>query len=123
MAIDSLSAAGAVANAAPPARSADAAAASAPPQPGPPSAAAKTAPAAAEPSLADLKKAVSSVQQAVEAKSSNLSFVFAKDAGTTVLQLTDKQSGDVILQIPSKAVIALADLIDKPGGMFVEQKI
>ncbi len=39
-----------------------------------------------------------------------------------MLQLTDKQSGDVILQIPSKAVIAVADQIDKPGGLFIQQK-
>ena len=117
MAIDSLSAAGGAAISAPapnpqPARSSGATAATgqAPPTT-----------QSVEASLAQIKQAASAVQQAVAAQSSNLAFGFAKDAGTTVVQLTDKQSGDVILQLPSQAVIALADQIGKPGGLFVQQ--
>ncbi len=126
MAIDSLSAAGSVlanaANAVPasspqPARGADTAAVSLKPQ-----APASPPAQSVEASLAQIKQAASAVQAAVAAQTSNLAFGFAKDAGTTVLQLTDKQSGDVILQIPSKAVIAVADQIDKPGGLFIQQK-
>jgi len=123
MAIDSLGAAAGVASGAPapnpqPARGAGAAAATGQAQaPAPPPV------QSVEASLVQLKQATSAVQQAVESKSNNLAFGFAKDSGTTVVQLTDKQSGDVILQLPSKAVIALADQIGKPGGLFVQQKV
>ena len=77
----------------------------------------------AEPSLEEVKRAASLVQDVIQAKASNLTFAVAQDAGKTIVRLTDKQSGEVILQIPSKEMIAIASQIDKLAGMFVQQKV
>lgn len=77
-----------------------------------------------EPSLAEVKKAAEDVQQIVQARANNLHFAVEQDqdAGKTVVKLQDKQSGEVILQIPSKEMISIAKEIDKLLGMFVRQK-
>lgn len=76
-----------------------------------------------EPSLEEVKRATQQVQQVVQAKVSNLQFAIAQDQGQTIVRLMDKLSGEVILQIPSKAMVAIADQIDKTVGMFVRQKV
>lgn len=76
-----------------------------------------------EPSLEEVKRATHQVQQVVQAKASNLQFAIAQDQGQTIVRLMDRQSGEVILQIPSKAMVAIADQIDKTVGMFVRQKV
>lgn len=100
-----------------PARNAEAAA-----LPGQSQAAAAQPPQKPEPSLEEVKNATNAVQQVVQAKASNLTFAVGQDEGKTVVKLMDKQSGEVILQIPSKEMIAIADQIDKIVGMFVQQK-
>jgi len=118
MAIQSLSGAGnAPAPNPQPAHSAEAAAV-----PGQPQAAPAQPAQSHEPSLEEVKRATHQVQQIVQAKASNLQFAIAQDQGQTIVKLMDKQSGEVILQIPSKAMIAIADQIDKTVGLFVQQK-
>lgn len=75
-----------------------------------------------EPSLEEVKQAVNAMQQIVQAKADNLTFAVDQDAGKTIVRLMDKQSGEVILQIPSKEMIAIAAQIDKVAGMLFQQK-
>lgn len=78
-----------------------------------------------EPSFSDVKRAAEEVQKVLQARADNLQFSVDQDddAGRAIVKLKDKQSGEVILQIPSKEMISIAKEIDKLLGVFVKQKV
>ena len=100
------------------ARSDASAAVASAPQAGPASA------AQAEPSLDQVKQAAQAVQQVIQTKTDNLQFSVDhdQDTGQSIVKLMDKQSGETILQIPSKGMVEIAQQIDKIVGMFVQKK-
>ena len=91
----------------------------------PPSSASGQPAQQAEPSLSEVKKAADDVQKVVQARAGNLQFSVDQDedAGRAIVKLMDKQSGEVILQIPSKEMVSIAKEIDKLLGVFVKQKV
>ena len=81
------------------------------------STATQSAPASAvsqsEPSLEQVLQAAKQVQEMVQTKASNLIFSLDKDSGKTIVKIVDSQTDEVIRQIPSEEIVALANALDQ----------
>lgn len=62
------------------------------------------------------------LQKAVQHSASNLQFSVDKDTGKTIIRVTDRESGELIRQIPSQELVDIAKSIDKMQGMLLKQK-
>jgi flagellar protein FlaG len=85
----------------------------------------KTAPVVSDPKAnrETLQKAVDHANKTIQTLSSNdLQFSIDKDTGIEVVKLTDKQTGEVIRQIPSKEMLEIAKSIDAMKGSLVSQQ-
>lgn len=58
----------------------------------------------------------------VQTLSNALDFSVDKETGQTVVKVVDKATGDVIKQIPSEEMLAIAKAIDKVKGLLIQQK-
>ena len=84
-----------------------------------------TAPAAAspEPTPQELKHAVDNINKSLQPTSSNLQFNIDPGTQRAVVKVVDTSTGDVIRQIPSKEVLAIAESIDQLNkGLLLSQK-
>lgn len=83
---------------------------------------------AAAPQLtnAQLKNEVDKINTALQQTSKNLELNFSVDKATNrqVIKLVDKQTGDTVVQIPSEAVLAIAQGIDEfqQHGLLLKQQ-
>lgn len=88
-------------------------------------AAAKSAPAS-EPgkqaSHQDLQQAVKVMNDFVGTLNNSLNFTVDGETGKTVVKVMDMQTNEVIKQIPSEEMLAMAHAIDKLKGLLVHQK-
>lgn len=99
-------------------------------QPGPPigetgtrATVAPHTPVVPEPSPQQLKQAVASINQSLQPSASNLQFNIDPETRTPVVKVVDTSTGDVIRQIPSKEVLAIAESIDQFNkGILLSQK-
>jgi flagellar protein FlaG len=90
-------------------------------------------------STADMKTAVEQMKDFAQVMSRQLQFSVDDDSGKTVVRVLDKDSGDVIRQIPSEEVLSLArhmrelmeaesakvvskGMQDQPVGLLMETK-
>jgi flagellar protein FlaG len=82
------------------------------------------APAAApEPSPQQVRQAVEGINRAVKPSNSNLEFTFDASTRKLVVRMVDADSGEVIRQIPSKVVLAIAESIGEyQKGLLLSQK-
>lgn len=87
-----------------------------------PIAAAETSAASRSTKSDELKSAVEKISKAVSAFTSELSFSIDKDLGVSVVKVIDKQSNEVIRQIPSEEVLNIAKGLDKVLGVLLEQQ-
>jgi flagellar protein FlaG len=86
-------------------------------------AAAPLQPQNSAPDLKQLQKAIQQVQDAVQAHASSIQFALDKDSGETIVKVVDMQTNEVIRQIPSKEMIAIAQSIDQQlQGILLKQK-
>jgi flagellar protein FlaG len=74
------------------------------------------------PSQKQLEAAVKEVARIVQPKASNLDFAIDKDSGKTIVRITDRQTGEMIRQIPSEEMVDLARNLDRMQGMLMKQK-
>jgi flagellar protein FlaG len=75
------------------------------------------------PDLKQLQQAIQQVQAAVQAHASSIQFSLDKDTGETIVKVVDTQTNEVIRQIPSKEMIAIAQSIDQQlQGILLKQK-
>ena len=58
---------------------------------------------------ADIREAVSEINDFVQSVQRDLSFNLDEASGHTVIKVIDRDSGDLIRQIPSEEVLAIAD--------------
>lgn len=65
--------------------------------------------------LKDIKEFVSVVAQ-------NLQFTVDKETGKTIIKVTDASTKEVIRQIPSEEILAIAKALDRFRGLLIEQK-
>jgi flagellar protein FlaG len=100
-----------------------------------PTAAARSAPSAERPPQADsarapaqpidsaqLQDAVLRAGDAVRKLASNLLFSLDQETGKTVIKIVDSQTNEVIRQIPSEEVLAIARNLDRIEGLLLKQK-
>lgn len=83
-----------------------------------------TQPVAAAPTAdsAQLQAAVEDVRKFVEPITQNLEFAIDDDTGRTVIKIIDRQTDEVLRQIPSEEMLQIAQALGKLQGLFVQQK-
>ena len=70
-----------------------------------------------------VEKAVEDVQRFVETMTNNLQFSIDDDSGRTVVKVVDRQTEEVLRQIPSEEMLDIARALGKLKGLLVEQKV
>jgi flagellar protein FlaG len=66
---------------------------------------------------------VQEVSEAVKPVAQSLQFTMEKDLGRTVVKVMDTETKEVIRQIPSEEILAIAKALNKLQGLLVEQKV
>jgi flagellar protein FlaG len=77
------------------------------------------------PSPEQLKEAAANISQAMQQSNQNLEFEFSMDTDTkkTVVKVTDRQTGELVRQIPSEETVAIARSIDRfQRSLLLNQK-
>jgi flagellar protein FlaG len=69
-----------------------------------------------------LNDAAENVQKFVNTINSNLNFRVDDDTGEMVVKVVDATTKDVIRQIPSEEMLAIAKALDRIQGLLVNQK-
>ena len=69
-----------------------------------------------------LSAAISSVEEYIKPFNNRLEFNVDKDIGRVVVKVIDKETEDVILQIPSEEMLSIAKALDNIKGLFVKQQ-
>lgn len=69
-----------------------------------------------------LQQAVEQVRKAVEPVARNLRFSVDDDTGKTIVRVVDSVTKEVIRQIPSEELLAIARAIDRMQGLLIRQK-
>jgi flagellar protein FlaG len=79
--------------------------------------------AAAEPSPQQVRQAVASISQALRQSNSNLEFSIDPGTHRVVVKVLDRETGDLIRQIPSREVLAIAESIGQyQKGLLFSQE-
>lgn len=72
----------------------------------------------------ELNKLVAQVNMTLQGRFSDLKFTVAEGTDINVVRIEDAETGKLIRQIPSEAVVAIARALDKvQRGMMFEEKI
>lgn len=69
-----------------------------------------------------LEKAVKDLSQGVQNLQRSLQFSIDESSGRTVIKVVDKDTQEVIRQIPEEQVLELAARLDKNAGVFVKDE-
>jgi len=69
-----------------------------------------------------LENAVDNIQKFISQSARDITFSIDQESGTLV-KVIDRNSKDVIRQIPSEEVLAISKALDKLQGLFVQDKI
>lgn len=75
-----------------------------------------------KPSEEELKDVVKAVNDFVNPFNNSLQFSIDKDSDTMVVKVIDTSTKEVIKQIPSEEMLALAKALDQLKGLLVKQK-
>ena len=78
--------------------------------------------AAKEPSLAALQLATRQVEQAVRAQASSLSLTIDQSSAKTMVRVTDRETGQLLRQIPADEMLSLSLAVDKMQGLLLSQR-
>ena len=70
----------------------------------------------------ELESAVQKVQKFTQNLAKELQFDIDKDSGRTVVKVVDTSTKEVIRQIPSEEMLAMAKALDQIQGLLVKQK-
>ena len=79
-------------------------------------------PAPSQPSNAQIQEAVKNLRNAVAPMAQNLQFSVDNDTHQTVITVVDSSTKEVIRQIPSEEVLALAKGLDQLQGMLIKRQ-
>jgi flagellar protein FlaG len=84
---------------------------------------APTSPQATQPSDAQLKSAVDSINNTMKLNNSNVEFSFAKGSDQAVIKVVDTETGQLISQFPSKAAVAISQMVaqSQPGALVKQE--
>ncbi|MDH4134607.1 MAG: flagellar protein FlaG [Gammaproteobacteria bacterium] len=70
----------------------------------------------------DVRQAVSRINDYVQAFRRDLQFQVDKDTNHVVVRVVDSESGEVIRQMPSEEVLAVAHNLEKAQGLLFNEK-
>ena len=70
----------------------------------------------------ELADAIEKVQDFTKTVANELKFSIDKDSGQTVVKIVDTATDEVIRQIPSEEMLAIAQALDKIQGVLIKQK-
>ncbi|QSI75311.1 flagellar protein FlaG [Niveibacterium microcysteis] len=96
--------------------------------PSEPVASPQTQTAQKQPDREAVERAMQEVKKAVDPMARNLQFSIDEDTGRTIVRIVDTATKEVIRQIPSEEVLAIAKALDrmdgekKASGVFLKQK-
>lgn len=76
---------------------------------------------AQEPDEKTLTDAVEKVKRFVQSAASDVSFSVDDESGIRVVKVVDKETKEIIRQMPSKEVVELAKALDKLQGLMIRQ--
>lgn len=71
-----------------------------------------------QPSEAEIQEAIDEVRRVIEPVARNLQFSVDDDTNLTLIKVVDSATDEVIRQIPSEEMVAIAKAIDKLQGML-----
>lgn len=74
-----------------------------------------------EPTPAELKSAVEKLNQSMTASSQDLQFSVDEDSKKTVVKLVDRNTHEVLRQMPTKEALEIAKSLDKAMGKLIDQ--
>lgn len=80
-----------------------------------------SAKATVEPTATELKAAVESANEALKANKSDLQFTLDPDLKKPVVKIIDRETKDVLRQIPSVEMLELSKAIEKMQGVLVSK--
>jgi flagellar protein FlaG len=81
-----------------------------------------TAQVTSAPSSAQIQQALHNLKQAIEPVANDLSFSVDEQSGKTVIRVMDSVTKELIRQIPSEEVMAMAHAVEQQSGMLVQAK-
>jgi flagellar protein FlaG len=70
----------------------------------------------------DVESAVKRANHVVQVSARDLEFTVDDASGRTVVKVIDKQTNEVIRQIPSDEMLAIAESIERLQGLLVKQQ-
>lgn len=79
------------------------------------------APLAAAPSGEELKQALTSINDVLKDRAPGLEFSFDKDDARLVVKVVDRDTGEVIRQMPSREAVEIAKALDKLQSLLARQ--
>ena len=71
---------------------------------------------------AQLQAAVKAANSALETSQSGIEFSVDSASGKTIVRIMDKQTNEVIRQLPSEEMLEIANAIDRFEGMLLHHK-
>lgn len=72
--------------------------------------------------IGTVKKAAEQINKLVQQFDRNLQFTVDKDTGTQVVKVIDTETKDVIRQMPTEEMLAIAKALDKLQGLLIKEK-
>lgn len=69
-----------------------------------------------------LKEAAEKINEFIEAMTHDLSFSVDKDTNRTVVKVLERDSGEVIRQIPAEEVLKIAKMLDELKGLIIREE-
>lgn len=75
-----------------------------------------------QPDKASVQQAVDQINEVVQSLTSNLEFSMDEETGINVIKVVDNDTGDVIRQIPSKEILAIAQSLNQLQGLMVREQ-
>jgi uncharacterized FlaG/YvyC family protein len=79
---------------------------------------------AMQPSSEEIKSSVSQINESLNKSKVDMNFTIDSKTSIPVITVTNTSSGDIIMQFPSKVVLAIAEAIDsKQAGALIKEEI
>jgi flagellar protein FlaG len=79
-------------------------------------------PSARSGSVEELQTAVEKIQEFIHKAASDIEFSIDEDSGRTVVKVIDRETEEIIRQIPSQEMLDLAQALDKLQGLLIRQE-
>lgn len=69
-----------------------------------------------------VKKAAAQINEFIQSNSRNLQFSVDQNRNQIVVKVVDRETGEVIRQIPAEETLAIANSLDTPKGVLIHSK-